>query len=60
MKEDEPVAFAASLLLGVGWVLAGIARFGKVAREVLFWSGGAGGKADVVTVVVLVGASHCR
>lgn len=35
-----------------------MARFGEVAREMLFRSGGPIGKASVVTVVELVGASH--
>lgn len=35
-----------------------MARFGEVAREMLFRSSGPIGKASVVTVVELVGASH--
>lgn len=54
-----PVAFTAARLLRRGWVLAGIARFGEVTWEVLLRSGGAIGKAGVVTVVALVGAGHC-
>lgn len=54
-----PIPFAAALLLGVLGVLAGVARFGEVAWEVLLRSGGAVGEALVVTVVGLVAASHC-
>ena len=57
--EDSPIAFAAALLLGVGGVLAGVAGFGEVAWEMLFWGRGAVGEADVVAVVALVSASHC-
>lgn len=65
MRADEkevnsPVAFAAALLLGGGWVDALVAGLAKVAWEVLFRGGGAIGEADVVAVGGLVGASHWR
>lgn len=53
-----PVAFTTALLLGGSWVLAGVSGLGEVAWEMLFWCGSAVGEANVVTVVVLVGASH--
>lgn len=56
---DLPIALAAALLLGGGWVGVGVAGFAEVAREVLFRGGGAVGKADVVAVGGFVGASHC-
>ena len=54
-----PVAFAAPLLLGLSWVVAGDAGLAEVAREMLFRSGGAVGKPNVVTIRNLVGTSHC-
>lgn len=36
---DSPVAFATALLLHFLWVSVDMARFGEVAREVLFRSG---------------------
>ena len=54
-----PVAFTTALLLGAAWVNSGMPGFGEVAREVFFWSGGAIGKADMVTISSFVGASHC-
>jgi hypothetical protein len=57
--DDLPVALAAALLLGVAGVVASVAGLAEVAREVLLRSGGAVGKANVVTVGSLVGASHC-
>jgi hypothetical protein len=32
---------------------------GEVTREMLFWSGSAVAETDVVTVILLVSASHC-
>lgn len=58
-RNDVPIAFAAALLLGVLRVLAGVAGFGEVAREVLLRSGGTVGEALVVAVVGLVRAGHC-
>lgn len=55
-----PVAFASTLLLGVGWGFAGVAGFAEVLGEVVFWDGGAVGDAGVVTVSSLVGAGHWR
>jgi len=54
-----PVAFATPLLLGLSWVVARDAGFAEVAREMLFRSGGAVGKPNVVTIRNLVGTSHC-
>jgi len=54
-----PVAFATTLLLGVGRVLAGVPGLAEVAREVLLRSSGAVGEANVVTVGGLVSAGHC-
>jgi hypothetical protein len=53
-----PVAFATTVLLGLLRVGINVARFGKVARKMLLWMGSSVGEAGVVTVVVLVGASH--
>jgi hypothetical protein len=55
---DSPVAFTTALFLHFLRVSVDMARFGEVAREMLFRSGGPIGKASVVTVVELVGASH--
>lgn len=54
-----PIAFAAALLLGLGWTVAGVPGFAKVAWEMLLWASSAIGKANMVTVGGLVSASHC-
>lgn len=53
-----PIALAATVLLIRSWIDAGVAALGEVAWEMLLWGGGAIGKASVVTVGSLVGASH--
>jgi hypothetical protein len=53
-----PIAFSAAVLLGLVWVSVGMTGFGKEARKVLFGSSRTIGKASVVTVSVLVRASH--
>lgn len=58
--ENSPVAFAAALLLSSGWVDALVAGLAKVAGKMLLRGGSAIGKANVVTVGSLVGASHCE
>lgn len=58
MKSRLPIALASTFflhLLGVGIDMAVLA---EVAREVLDVFGGTIGKASVVTVILLVRASH--
>jgi hypothetical protein len=55
---DLPVAFAATFLLDLLWIFANVTRFGKVAWEVVFRRCSTIGEAAVVTIVVLLGASH--
>jgi hypothetical protein len=54
-----PIAFAAAVLLGLIRIGVAMASFGEEPRKVLFSCSGAVGKARVVAVRVLVGASHC-
>ena len=54
-----PVAFAAALLLSIGWTGAGVPGLAEVAWKMLLWSSSAIGKTDVVAISGLVGASHC-
>ena len=56
--QDLPIALAAAALLRLGWVSVGMAGFGKVLGKTCFTLGSAIGNAGVVTVSVLVGASH--
>ena len=53
-----PIAFAAAILLHLCWILSGMARFGKISRKMLFLSSRAVSKTGMVTVSVLVRASH--
>jgi len=53
-----PVSFAATFLLDLLGICVGVARLGKVAREVVFWTGGAISETAMVAVVVLLGAGH--
>lgn len=55
---DVPIALSEPALLDGLGVVVDITRFGKVAREVLFGCCGAVGEADMVTVVLLLGAGH--
>ena len=55
-----PVALATTVLLGLVAVGVHMARLGKIARQMLLGSGGAVGQADLVTIIVFVGASHCE
>lgn len=57
--QDLPIALAAAALLRLGWVRVGMAGFAKVLGESGFTLGSAIGNAGMVTVSVLVGASHC-
>lgn len=59
VKLDLPIALSTTLLLGVGWAVAGVSRLAEVAREMLLSSGGAIGETNVVTVSSLVSAGHC-
>ena len=60
-KNDyTPVATTATFLLDLVWSHVYMTRFGKVAREVVFRRGRTIGEADMVTIVALVGASHCE
>lgn len=54
-----PIAFTTTLLLGVAWILAGVASLGKVTWKMLLWSGCAIGKALMIAVVGLMRTSHC-
>jgi hypothetical protein len=56
---DSPIALAAAVLLDLVRVGVGVTSFGKEARQVLFSCSCTVGKASVVAVSVLVGASHC-
>jgi hypothetical protein len=56
---DLPVALASTLLLVHGRISAREAGLAEVAREMLLWSSGAIGKANVVTITSFVSASHC-
>lgn len=53
-----PVAFSTTVLLGLVGVFVDMTRLGKISRKVLLRQGGPIGKAGVVTVSVLMGASH--
>ena len=53
-----PVAFTATFLLDFLWIVANMARFGKVAWEVVFRRGSTISEPAVVTIVVFLGASH--
>lgn len=57
-ENDSPIAFAAAVLLSFVRVRVGVASFGEEPRKVLFGCSRTVGKAGVVTVSVLVGASH--
>jgi hypothetical protein len=58
--DDLPVAFSSAVLLSLGRILVSMAGLGEVAREMLVGVGGAVSQGGMVTVSVLVGASHCR
>ena len=53
-----PIAFASTFLLHLLRVGVDMARLGKVAREMLRILSSAVSEAGMVTVVLLVGASH--
>ena len=53
-----PIAFAAAILLRLCWILTRMARFRKVTGKMLLRLGSAISEASMVTVSVLVGASH--
>ena len=55
-----PIAPATPVLLDLLGVGVRVAALGKEAREVLRGSGGAVSETLVITVVGLVGASHCK
>jgi hypothetical protein len=59
VESDLPIAFAATILLRLGRVLAWMTRLGEVARKVRLGFGSAISDASMVTVSELVGASHC-
>lgn len=54
-----PVSSTATVLLGLLRVSVDVARFGKVAGEMLLSARSAVGEAGVVAVVELVRSSHC-
>jgi hypothetical protein len=55
---DLPVAFTTTFLLDLLWILANVTRFGKVAGEMVFRRCSTIGEAAMVTIVVLLSASH--
>jgi hypothetical protein len=55
-----PIASARSVLLDLLGIHVGMAALGKETREMLRGKSSAFGEALVVTVIGLVGASHCR
>ena len=55
-----PIPFAGTFLLGLFGISIGIARLGKIAREMIFWSSTAVSQTSVITIVELVGTSHYR
>ena len=56
--QDLPIALAAAALLRLGWVGVGMAGFAKVLGKSGFTLGSAIGNAGMVTISVLVRASH--
>jgi len=56
---STPVAFAVAILLCLVRICVDVTVLREEARKVLLWGSGAVGKPSVVTVSVLVGASHC-
>ena len=55
---DLPVAFATSFLLDLLGISVDVSVLGEIAREMLDLIGSAVSKASVVTIVLLMGASH--
>jgi hypothetical protein len=55
-----PVSLSTTILLGLLWISIDETILGKVTRQMLFWSGSTVSKAGVVTIVLLMGASHCE
>jgi len=53
-KVDLPITLAGSLLLDVLWVRVHVPGFGEITREMLFGTGSAIGKTDMVTSVGFV------
>jgi len=58
LTSNLPVAFATTLLLGVGRSFAGVSGFAEVLWQVVFRNGSAVGKSSVVTVSDFVGTGH--
>ena len=53
-----PITFTSTFLLHLLWVGVNVTRLGEVARKVLGFIGSAIRQASMVTVILLVGASH--
>lgn len=56
---DIPVTSTSTVLLGSVWGHVGMAVLAEEAWEMLFGSGSSVGNANMVTVILLVGTSHC-
>ena len=54
-----PVAFSTTVLLGLLGISIGETMLGEVTGEMFFPSSGAVSETSVVTVILLVRASHC-
>ena len=54
-----PISFPSAFLLHLLRVHIDMARLRKVAWEMLSGSSSSVGESDVITVILLVGASHC-
>lgn len=57
-EQSLPITFASTLLLHFLWVGVDVTRLGEVAREVLGLFGSAISETSMITVILLVGASH--
>jgi hypothetical protein len=58
MVGNVPIALAPAILLSLLGIGIDVAGLGKIAREMLHWTGGAISETGVVTVIGLVGACH--
>ena len=54
-----PVAFTTTIFLGLLRVSIDEAMLGEVTGKMLFWSSGAVSETGMITVILLVRASHC-
>lgn len=56
---DLPVTSTSTVLLGSVWSRVGMAVLAEEAWKMLLSGGGSVGNANMVTVILLVGTSHC-